>query len=79
MGTNHLKFVSILGAMDEVKTTLLMQSEFKKREELEPILRQIEDMQIRNFYYETLKHLITFKAMEGSIQILGFSKEVSCN
>ena len=50
MGTNHLKFVSILGAMDEVKTTLLMQSEFKKREELEPILRQIEDMQIRNFY-----------------------------
>ena len=79
MGTNHLKFVSIPGAMEEVKTTLLMESEFKKREEIEPILRQIEDMQIRNFYYETLKHLISFKAMEGSIQILGFSKEVSCN
>ena len=47
MGTNHLKFVSISDAMEEVKITLLMQSEFKKREELEPILRQLEDMQIR--------------------------------
>jgi hypothetical protein len=47
MGTNHLKFVSIPDAIEEVKTTLLMQSEFKKREELEPILRQLEDMQIR--------------------------------
>jgi hypothetical protein len=32
--------------MEEIKTTLLMQSEFKKRKELEPILRQLEDLQI---------------------------------
>ena len=63
MGTNHLKFVSILGAMDEVKTTLLMQSEFKKREELEPILRQIEDMQIRK---DTKKaHPLDFVSRDG--------------
>ena len=47
MDTNHLKFVSIPDAMEEIKTTLLMQSEFLKREELEPILRQLEDLQIR--------------------------------
>jgi hypothetical protein len=47
MGTNLQKFVSIPGAIEAVKTALLLQSEFKKREELEPILRQIEDMQIR--------------------------------
>ena len=47
MDTNNLKFVSIPDAMEEIKTTLLMQSEFKKREELEPILRQLDDLQIR--------------------------------
>jgi Fe-S-cluster containining protein len=47
MDTNHLKFVSIPDAIEEIKTTLLMQSEFKTREELEPILRQLEDLQIR--------------------------------
>ena len=47
MDTNHLKFVSIPDAIEEIKTTLLMQSEFKMREELEPILRQLEDLQIR--------------------------------
>ena len=47
MGTKHLKFVSIPDAIEEIKTTLLMQSDFKKREELEPILRQLEDLQIR--------------------------------
>jgi hypothetical protein len=47
MGTKHLKFVSIPDAIEEIKTTLLMQSESKKREELEPILRQLEDLQIR--------------------------------
>jgi Fe-S-cluster containining protein len=63
MGTNHLKFVSILGAMDEVKTTLLMQSEIKKQEELEPILRQIEDMQIRK---DTKKaHPLDFVSRDG--------------
>ena len=47
MDTSHLKFVSIPDAIEEIKTTLLMQSEFKKREELEPILRQLDDLQIR--------------------------------
>ena len=47
MDTNHLKFVSIPDAMEEIKTTLLMQSELKKRQEIEPILRKLEDFQIR--------------------------------
>jgi hypothetical protein len=34
MDKKHLKFISIPDAMEEIKTTLLMQSEFKKREEL---------------------------------------------
>jgi Fe-S-cluster containining protein len=63
MGTNHLKFVSIPDPMEEVKTTLLMQSEFKKREELEPILRQLEDMQIRK---DTKKvHPLDFVSRDG--------------
>jgi hypothetical protein len=47
METNHLKFVSLPDAMEEIKTTLLMQSELKKREEIQPLLRQLEDLQIR--------------------------------
>ena len=47
MGTNQRKFVSIPDAIEEIKNTLLMQSELKKREELEPLLRQLEDLQIR--------------------------------
>ena len=47
MGTKHLKFVSITEAITEITNTLLMQSELKKREELEPLLRQLEDLQIR--------------------------------
>ena len=63
MGINHLKFVSIPDAMDEVKTTLLMQSEFKKREELEPILRQLDDLQIRK---DTKKvHPLDFVSRDG--------------
>jgi Fe-S-cluster containining protein len=63
MGTNHLKFVSIPDAMEEVKTTLLMQSEFKKREELEPILRQLEDLQIKK---DTKKvHPLDFVCRDG--------------
>ena len=63
METNHLKFVSIPDAMEEIKTTLLMQSEFKKREELEPILSQLEDMQIRK---DTKKaHPLDFVSRDG--------------
>ena len=47
MGTKHLKFVSITEAITEVKNTLLMQSELKKREELKPLLRQLEALQIK--------------------------------
>jgi len=47
MGTKHLKFVSITEAITEIENTLLMQSELNKREELEPLLRQLEDLQIR--------------------------------
>jgi Fe-S-cluster containining protein len=43
----HKKFISITEAFAELKNTLLMQSELKKREELEPLLRQPEDLQIR--------------------------------
>ena len=63
MGTNHLKFVSIPDAMEEIKSTLLMQSEFKKREELEPILRQLEDLQIKK---DTKKvHPLDFVSRDG--------------
>ena len=46
MGTKHIKFVSITEAIKEIKYILLMQSELKKREELEALLRQLEDLQI---------------------------------
>ena len=63
MDTNNLKFVSIPDAMEEIKTTLLMQSEFKKREEHEPILRQLEDLQMRK---DTKKvHPLDFVSRDG--------------
>ena len=46
MGKNHLKFVSIPEAVTEIKNTLLMQSELKKRQEIEPLLRRVENLQI---------------------------------
>ena len=63
MDTNHLKFVSIPDAIEEIKTTLLMQSEFKMREELEPILRLLEDLQVRK---DTKKvHPLDFVSRDG--------------
>ncbi len=63
MGTKHLKFVSITKAITEIKNTLLMQSELKKREELEPLLRQLEDFQIRK---GTIKvHPLDFVSRDG--------------
>ena len=63
MGPKHQKFVSIPDAIEEIKATLLMQSEFKKREELEPILRQLEDLQIRK---DTIKvHPLDFVSRDG--------------
>ena len=47
MGTMHLKFVLINEAIAEIENTLLMQSELKKREEIKPLLAQLEDLQIR--------------------------------
>ena len=47
MGTKYLKFVSINEAITKIKNTLLMQSELKKREEIKPLLAQLEDLQIR--------------------------------
>ncbi|MGD8891326.1 MAG: YkgJ family cysteine cluster protein [Desulfobacterales bacterium] len=47
MGTKHLKFVAVPEAITEIKKTLLMLSELKKREELEPLLRQLEDLHMR--------------------------------
>jgi hypothetical protein len=47
MHKKHLKFVSITEAFAELQNTLDMQSELKKREEIEPLLRRIEDLQIR--------------------------------
>ena len=47
MGKNHLKFVSIPEAITEIETTLLMESELKKRQEIEPLLRRLEDFRIR--------------------------------
>jgi hypothetical protein len=47
MGTKHQKFVSITEALAEIKNTLLMQSELNKREEIKPLLAQLEDFQIQ--------------------------------
>lgn len=47
MHKKHLKFVSITEAFAELQNTLDMQTELKKREEIEPLLRRIEDLQIR--------------------------------
>ena len=47
MGTKHLKFVSITEAITEIKNTLLMQPELKKREEIKPLLEQLGDLQTR--------------------------------
>jgi Fe-S-cluster containining protein len=47
MGKKHLKFFSIPEAITEIKYTLLMQSDLEKREEIKPLLAQLEDFQIR--------------------------------
>jgi Fe-S-cluster containining protein len=47
MGKKHLKFVLIPEAITEIETTLLMESELKKRQEIEPLLRRLEDFRIR--------------------------------
>jgi hypothetical protein len=47
MRKKQLKFVSIPDALVLIKNTLLMQSEFKTRQEIEPLLRQFEDFQTR--------------------------------
>ena len=63
MGTKHLKFVSIPDAMAEIENTLLMQSELKKRQEIEPLLRQLENFQIRK---DTKKvHPLDFVSRDG--------------
>ena len=47
MHKKHLKFVLIPEAIEEIKNTLVMQSELKKREEIEPLLVGLENIQIR--------------------------------
>jgi Fe-S-cluster containining protein len=47
MGPKQRKFISISEAILEIKSTLLMQSELNKREELAPLLSKLENLQIR--------------------------------
>ena len=47
MGKKHLKFLSIPEALEELKNTLMMLSELKKQEEIEPLLARIQDFGIR--------------------------------
>jgi Fe-S-cluster containining protein len=47
MDKRYQKFISIPEAITEIETTLLMKSELKKRKEIEPRLRQLEDFHIR--------------------------------
>ena len=63
MDTSHIKFVSIPDAMEEIRTTLLMQSEFKNREVLEPILRQLEDLRPRKD--TKIVHPLDFVSRDG--------------
>jgi len=46
MGNKQLKFVSIVDAIEEIKSTLLMQSDLDKREEIKPFLANLEDLQV---------------------------------
>jgi len=63
MRKKQLKFVSIPDAMAEIENTLLLQSELKKRQEIEPLLRQLENFQMRK---DTKKfiHWILLAAMD---------------
>jgi len=47
MGSKNLKFVSITEAIAEIKNSILMQSELKQRELIEPFLKRFEGLQIR--------------------------------
>jgi Fe-S-cluster containining protein len=47
MGRKHLIFLSIPEALEELFKTLMMQSEVKKQEEVEPLLARIEAFEIR--------------------------------
>jgi Fe-S-cluster containining protein len=63
MRKKQLKFVSIPDAMEEIENTLLMQSELIKRQEIEPLLRQLENFQIRK---DTKKvHPLDFVSRDG--------------
>ena len=63
MRKKQLKFVSIPDAMAEIENTLLLQSELKKRQEIEPLLRQLENFQIRK---DTKKvHPLDFVSRDG--------------
>jgi len=63
MRKQQLKFVSIPNAMAEIENTLLLQSELKKRQEIEPLLRQLENFQIRK---DTIKvHPLDFVSRDG--------------
>ena len=46
MGNKQLKFVSIPDAIEEIKSTLLMQSDLDKREKIKPFLANLEDLQV---------------------------------
>ena len=63
MRKKQLKFVSIPDAIAEIENTLLLQSELKKRQEIEPLLRQLENFQIRK---DTKKvHPLDFVSRDG--------------
>jgi Fe-S-cluster containining protein len=47
MGKKHLKFVSISEAVQELKNTLMMQSELKKQEEIKPLIEAFGKFEIR--------------------------------
>jgi hypothetical protein len=47
MHKKHLRFVSISEAVSELKNTLSMQSELQQRDEIEPLLGWLEDLEIR--------------------------------
>ena len=46
MGNKQLKFVSIPDAIEEIKSTLVMQSDLDTREEIKPLLAKLEDLQV---------------------------------
>lgn len=63
MDKKHQKFVPIPEAIEEIKKTLLMQSELEQREEIMPLLNRLEEFEVRKGTKKT--HPLEFVERNG--------------